>query len=192
MIQKRHFYENSVRVPMVLALPPGHLGVAEGSTYAAPVSLLDTVPTILSLTNTNATLPVEGTDLTKLIGRPDNNRAVIAELPSEGVETPCFMVRRNQWKYSYFHGHGEQLFDLVNDPDEWNDLSGDHDHSPVRDELRNIILNRFDPDEILERVERSKKKRFVIQDALLRNETHWDYQPLFDATRQYRRGFGGI
>src|SRR5215208_7005412 len=46
MVQKRCFYEWSVRVPLVVALPSE---AAAGTTVAEPVSLLDVLPTLLDL-----------------------------------------------------------------------------------------------------------------------------------------------
>jgi choline-sulfatase len=93
------------------------------------------------------------------------------------------MVRRDNWKYVYIHGHGDQLFDLDADPHEWTNLAGEHDPS----ELRALILERFDPDAIARHGAESVRRRDLIARAMARTTTRWDYSPFFDATKQYVR-----
>lgn len=187
MIQKRSFYEFSARVPMVVALPTGYSNEWRGTVCSTPVSLIDTVPTMMKWAGAETELPLDGEDLMTIVSAGEIERTVFSEFHSEGVHAPCFMLRNNRWKYCYFHDHGEQLFDLENDPGEWNNLANDEASSEMRDGFRAEILSRFDPDDIVRRSDDSKRRRYIIQPALERNETHWDYQPVFDATRQYRR-----
>ena len=60
-----------------------------------------------------------------LRGDADPNRAVLSEYHVEKVRAPCFMARRDRWKYVLVHEHGEQLFDLEADPGEWTNLAGE-------------------------------------------------------------------
>lgn len=191
MIQKRHFYEHSCRVPLVVSLPQRMADGLAGTVCEAPVSLVDLLPTVLGVAGTKEeeALPVDGIDLLAALraGGVPEERPVFAELHSEGVNAPCYMVRRGRHKYLYFHGHGEQLFDLESDPGEWRDLSDDPRCSGPKEELRRLILERFDPDETTRRIEASKRKRHIVGEAMKRNGTRWDYQPFFDATEQYVR-----
>ena len=56
------------------------------------------------------------------------------------------MLRRGRWKYCYYHGYPDQLFDLDDDPDEMVDLARDAGHRAVRDELRALVLEDWDPE----------------------------------------------
>jgi len=49
------------------------------------------------------------------------------------------------------------------------------------------LARRFDPDEIERDIRASIVRRIAVRDAMHRNETRWDYQPWFDARRQYVR-----
>jgi choline-sulfatase len=93
------------------------------------------------------------------------------------------MVRRGRWKYIYIHGHGEQLFDVAADPGEWTNLAP----HPEAEELRALVLERFDPDAIARDGADSVARRHLIARAMARTTTRWDYSPVFDATRQYVR-----
>jgi choline-sulfatase len=172
MVQKRCFYEWSARIPLLVRYPDRRTGVVD-----TPVSLLDLAPTILELARVEERLPMDGGSLLEPAG------TVFSEYHVEKVRAPCFMVRRDRWKYVYIHGHGEQLFDVEGDSGEWTNLAGDVDTS----ELRELILERFDPEAIARDGAASVARRHLIARAMALAPTRWDYAPVFDATRQYVR-----
>jgi choline-sulfatase len=178
MVQKRCFYEWSVRVPLLLRFPDGRRA---GERIAAPVSLLDVTPTLLDVAGVDERLPLDGRSLLE----PDPERSVLAEYHVEKVRAPCFMVRRGRWKLIHVHGHGSQLFDLDADPGEGTNLAGTG--RPEEDELRRLILSEFDPDLIAADGADSVRRRELIRRAMALNGTRWDHAPVFDATTQYVR-----
>lgn len=179
MVQKRTFYEWSVRVPLVLRLPGGR---GAGTSVARPVSLLDLAPTLLDLAGVPAEERTALDGVSLLDG--DGDRVVFSEYHVEKVRAPCFMARQGRWKYVYVHGHDERLFDLEADPGEWEDVQGRDD---VRAELRAAILARFDPERIAADGADSVRRRALIARAMQRNDTRWDYTPDFDGRRLYVR-----
>lgn len=189
MVQKRAFYEWSVRVPLLVRLPGAqHAGIH----IAEPVSLVDVLPTLLDVAKVPAEkrTPVHGRSLVPVItGTEDTSGStpVFSEYHLEKVHAPCFMVRDGDFKYVYIHGHDEQLFDLTNDPNEWNDLSTEPAYEPVRLQLRRLIFDRFDPEKLAAEGADSVSRRVIVRDAMRANDTHWDYQPIVDATKQYVR-----
>lgn len=189
MVQKRCFYEWSARVPLLVALPDGQ---SAGKIIDEPVSLFDLVPTALDWAGVpqSGRLPMDARSLVPLIegtAQGDEERIVFSEYHADKVKAPCFMVRRSRYKYIYIHGFDPQLFDLETDADEWHNLAGDPALTAVEDELRALILARFDPDAIATAVTDSVRRRELIQRAMIRSNTHWDYEPRFDATKQYVR-----
>jgi choline-sulfatase len=186
MVQKRCFYEWSVRVPLVVRLPAGR---AAGTVVPEPVSLLDLLPTLLDLVGDEGErLPLDGESFAPLLdGRPGPRRTVLSEYHVEKVRAPCFMARRGRHKLSHVHGHGEQLFDLEADPGERHDLAGRPEVGDVQRELLAAILERFDPDAIAAAGAASVRRRELVRRALERNGTSWDYAPVFDASTQYVR-----
>jgi choline-sulfatase len=174
MVQKRCFYEWSARIPLIVRYPDRR---DAGTSVAAPVSLLDLAPTVLDWCGVEERLPMDGTSLLRP-GAP-----VFSEYHVEKVRAPCFMVRAGNRKYVYVHGHGEQLFDLADDPGEWHDLAKDTDAKEYRD----LILERFDPDTIARHGAESVRRRDLIARAMAKTNTRWDWQPFFDATKQYVR-----
>lgn len=187
MVQKRCFYEWSVRIPLIITFPDGRYA---GQKVTQPVSLLDLAPTLLDLAGVPAKeqLPVDGASLVGLFdGCNQDERIVFSEYHVEKVKAPGFMVRRGKYKYIYIHRHGEQLFDLEADPEEWTNLAQHPPMQPLVEDLRALILAQFDPDQIEADGATSVRKRLVIREAMKRNNTHWDYAPHVDATRQYVR-----
>src|SRR3954454_5762966 len=108
---------------------------------------------------------------------------VFSEYHVEKVRAPCLMVRRDNLKYVYIHGHEEQLFDLDADPGEWTNLAGTHDKT----QLREAILEQFDPDAIARHGAVSVARRELIARARAMTTTRWDYSLVFDARKQYFR-----
>lgn len=191
MVQKRTFYEWSSRVPLIVRLPDR---AHAGTTRPEPASLIDLLPTLCDLAGVpeSERLPVDGRSLLPLIeGGEDGERQVFSEYHSQGSHAPCFMVRRDRYKYVYIHGHDAQLFDLHTDPGEWHNLAGDPAYTDVVADLRGRILAQFDPDAIERRVSASVRRRWLVKDAMDRSGTHWDVEPRFDparpVTEQYLR-----
>jgi choline-sulfatase len=129
-------------------------------------------------------MPCNGQSLLGLIDGSDREeRVVFAETHSEAVGVPCFMVRKGQFKYIYIHGYEDQLFDLESDPGEWNNLSGNPDFSGKAAELRELVLDNFDPDRIADEVLSSLRRRELIRETMNANKTFWDYAATFDPRR---------
>lgn len=58
------------------------------------------------------------------------------------------MVRRGRYKLCYYHGLPPQMFDMVSDPFEQEDLAASEPHAAVRKALLDRVLSDWDPDEI--------------------------------------------
>jgi choline-sulfatase len=188
MVQKRTFYEYSSRVPWIMSHP--QLG-ASGVTVEEPVSIVDVMPTILDFPGVSEQepLPADGQSVLPLIqGERDPERAVFSELHAEGVNTTCIMVRQGDYKYIHVTGYGPQLYNLAEDPKEWSNLAGKPGYAEIEARLHGLIMASFDPEDIEARVQDSLARRTVIREAMRKTGLpKWDYQPFFDATRQYWR-----
>jgi len=187
MIQKRYFYEWSVRIPLIICYLDQSTA---GTTVHAPVSLMDLMPTLLDLGGVNEEdrTQIDGRSLIPLIeGEERLERVVVSEYHVEGVLLPCFMARCGRYKYIYIHGEASQLFDLVTDPGEWQNLAGQSGFAEIETSLREDILSLFDPDAIQAHVIQALKQKHIVKQTMRLNATHWDYQPQFNADKQYVR-----
>ncbi|MBC8411157.1 MAG: phosphonate monoester hydrolase, partial [Rhodobacteraceae bacterium] len=70
-----------------------------------------------------------------------------------------YMVRTNDWKYIYFRGFEPQLFNLNDDPNEFQDLGRDVDYEETRRNMHAILLDRLT----------GRKNRVALSDEALEN-----------------------
>jgi choline-sulfatase len=183
-------YEWSVRVPMIVTAP----GCAAGRCEEAGMSLLDLLPTFVDLaTNGNSPEPIDsldGNSFANLLHGTDSSWPddVMIEFTAEGTFSPCFILRRQGFKYVYCEDDPPMLFDLVNDPGELENLSGDSQHAATETELHREVLTRWDSQSMKEQIIASQKRRHFIQRVLLKGDRQpWDYQPYRDASREFVR-----
>ena len=77
---------------------------------------------------------------------------------------------------------------MSDDPKEWNNLAGQPEYTEIEADLHNLLMARFDPDQIEADIQDSLARRRIIREAMLETGLpKWDYQPDFDATEQYWR-----
>jgi N-acetylglucosamine-6-sulfatase len=148
LIDKRHAYEESIRIPMI-AWGPGF--VPEGVTVTDMVRNIDIAPTILELAGVEATRPIDG-------------RSVLPALRGERMESPgellyeyywehafphtptTFALRGERFKYIYYHGvwDTQELFDLSNDPLERYNLIDIPEYQDTVDAMRTRLWDRLE------------------------------------------------
>ncbi|MBU7004932.1 MAG: sulfatase-like hydrolase/transferase, partial [Theionarchaea archaeon] len=128
MLQKRYFYERSVRSCLIFSYPGRW---QQDVRISAPVSLIDLFPTFADLAGAPLPGDLPGMSLLETVetgSEPPPNRPILCEYHGEGVHAPCFMSVMDGFKYVYVHGHEERLYDLVEDPDEYVNLVGEKQH----------------------------------------------------------------
>ncbi len=144
---KSVFYEDSAAIPMIMAGP----GMDKGTRCAAPVSLVDIYPTIVSSAGAEMDArenDLPGTDLRSMAQSPPKDRAVFSEYHAAGSNTGGFMLRLGDWKLVYYAGHPPQIFNLTEDPRETTDLSGRTETANIQAKLEAELRLICDPDEI--------------------------------------------
>lgn len=183
MVQKRCFYEWSSRIPMMIHYPDNRSGRVK-----TPVSIIDLAPTLADLSKGMHMEGIDGISLTDGGTSGDGTeRPVFCESHGEAILWPCYMVRKGAYKYTYIYQKETQLFCLETDPKEERNLSGKPEYQEIENELRNLILRRFDPQEVLKYLESSIRKKRIIKQAMERTETSWDYMPVLDESRRFCR-----
>ncbi len=181
MVQKRTFYEMSSRVPLIISYPK--LDAKGQKNSKEPVSLIDILPTLLDFAEVppERCLPVDGRSLVPIMtGEETDDRVAFSEYHSQGSHAPCFMIRKDQYKYVYIHGFDSQLFDLEKDPGEWQNLSGNPAFKEIEKSLLARVLDQFDPELIEQDVMTSIRKRETIKQAMGRTHQNWDFSPFYD------------
>jgi choline-sulfatase len=183
---KMSFFEPSSRVPLVIRVP----GVEGGRRVTEPVSQLDVLPTLLSLSGAAGDFRLEGESLVaRLTGQPcEPHKPVIAEYLAEGVQAPAAMIRHGDYKLIVCRDDPDQLYDLGSDPLEVTNLAESPAHADTVRRLRAALRREIDLAAIETRVLASQQERHLVAESLRRGEiTPWDYQPYVDAATQYVR-----
>ena len=144
---KSTLYQESVRVPMIVAGP----GVKPGVS-ATPVDLLDLYPTILQGVGLDPRPQMgerPGRSLLELAAAADDpERVVFSEYHAAGSNTAGFMVRKGRWKFHYYVRFRPELFDLQADPEELNDLAGDPAYAHVVGQMEAELRRICDPEAV--------------------------------------------
>ena len=128
---KRSYYEASSRVPLLIGGP----GIEAGQQIDTPVELVDLFPTICDFAGIPTPTGLDGESLIPLLqGTPEQRQKKTArsELLGGNRKTRFRMVRDSRWKYVDFPDAPPRLFDMVNDPNELQDLvSSEPTDAPV-------------------------------------------------------------
>lgn len=184
-------FEWSIRIPMIIRTPDCRKGIS----ISTPVSLLDVTPTLLDYAHTQGrpahVEAFEGASLRPLlIGKGDQTHDDIPiEFSAEGVNAPAFILLNEKYKYIYCETDPPMMFDLENDPNELNNISGCKEYEHIEHAFILRIHEMWDVKQIRKDILASQSRRLFLQRQVLPVEEHpqWDYQVRKDATKQYVR-----
>jgi N-acetylglucosamine-6-sulfatase len=129
LIDKRHMYEESMRIPMLAHCPEL---IRAGDRIPQLVQNIDVAPTLLDAAGLAPAEEMDGQSFLPLLKgeKPSWRDAVFYEYYWEWnfPQTPTmFGIRTKGLKYIHYHGIWDidELYDLVNDPNEMNNLIND-------------------------------------------------------------------
>jgi choline-sulfatase len=168
-------YESSVRVPLIIKGPD-----LPANRVAEPVSLLDLGPTLCGLCGIEPVYPKsDGRDLSGEIksGSFKHGGDAIVEFYGDGTWRGWRMIRSAEWKLIHVPHTEEVLYNLNQDPEEWQNLANDPGHRKIRDALSLRLKQGWDPDLCDERRWQSQERRMAILNALGRGEPRAWQQP---------------
>ena len=183
---KMSYLEPSAHVPLVVWSPKRFAA----RRVTEPVTIADLLPTLSAIGNggeLQLARPVDGRSLYPLLmgGAEDPDGTAWCEYLAEGAIAPMYMLRRGPWKFIHSPIDPDQLYNLVDDPDELRNLAGTH---PLGGMFRAEVEAKFDIPRIHREVLESQQSRHMMFEALKRgNHFPWDFQPLRDASEQYTR-----
>jgi len=189
---KMSFFEHSARVPMIICGP----GVSHG-VCTEPVSLVDLYPTFLapgvtaSNSEFNASQPLDGQSLWPVLSGHDSHDFVgvaKGEYCAECASHPIFMIRRGDYKYIHCDVDPPQLYNLINDPTERNNLATNPEFSPIAANFKAETTALWNSEKIRNDVIRTQRQRRAVHSAMQQGAlTSWDYQPKRDASQEFVR-----
>ncbi len=131
-------YEPSIRIPLVIRLP----GAEQARTSEQLVLNADIAPTIVELTGARARLRPDGTSLVPLLRgdeegwRQEVPLLYIGEGQVKAYDPPRWLgIRTHRYKFVIYDDNSRELFDLKEDPDELENLSGSASIYEVENQL---------------------------------------------------------
>ncbi|MBU74160.1 MAG: choline-sulfatase [Rhodospirillaceae bacterium] len=183
-------YEWSVRIPLIISAPKGFKGKHEKTL----VSLVDMLPTFADMGGAGSAFKpvdkVDGRSLRPLLYDEGSEIAdeVMIEFTAEGTYAPALILRQGAYKYVYCETDPGMMFNLDDDPNELNNLCNDPGHSDKAAKMEAEILRRWDPVQLKQDIIASQQRRHFVQRILMQGTSvPWDFQPEFDASKQYLR-----
>ncbi len=156
MGEKDLFFEQTVRVPLIVYDPRPEADAARGTACAELVEGIDLAPTFLEFFG-GQPIPhiLEGRSLSLLLhgkGQPEKWRDYViseydyatrrarVELGIDQSEARLIMIRDKRWKYVHCENFRPMLFDLERDPHELTDLGADPAYEQQRARLYDAIF----------------------------------------------------
>jgi uncharacterized sulfatase len=144
--QKQMLFEESVRVPLILAGP----GIKGRGASPRTVELLDVYPTLVEMCK----LPkprhkLQGKSLVPLLEKPDTawNRPAYSQIQRGTDQTPGGpivmgrSVRNERWRYTEWDDgkQGRELYDHESDPHEYTNLAEDAPHAANVAKMQDLL-----------------------------------------------------
>ncbi len=140
LIDKRHMYEPSMRVPLLAYCPEL---IKPGTKVPQLVQNIDIAPTVLEAAGAQPPEQMDGRSLLPLLAgqRVPWRDTIFYEYYWEAnyPQTPTtYGVRTDRWKFIHYHGvwDTDELYDLQNDPDERQNLIDAPQHLKLVSSLR--------------------------------------------------------
>ncbi|MFB9221603.1 choline-sulfatase [Paracoccus cavernae] len=180
---KMNFFEQSARVPLMIAAPSMAPGLVE-----EPVSTIDVLPTVTELAGISVTEITPWTDGKSLAQGAADRGPVAMEYAAEGSITPLVGLVDGAWKYIACPADPEMLFNLADDPQERHNLAADPAAAGQLEKMRALAAERWDLAAYDREVRDSQARRWIAYEALRKgNYQSWDFQPVMNASERYMR-----
>lgn len=153
---KQSLFEESARVPMIVAAPGAR---GNGKACARTVELVDLYPTLADLAKLTRPKDLAGASLRPLLDDPGKawDRPAYTQVQRGGF--PGYAVRTERWRYIEWDDgkQGTQLYDHDADPHEHENLASNPKHAATVKEMQAVVKRNW-PKRILGGVAPGKKK----------------------------------
>ena len=129
---KNSLWDRGTRVPLIFSGP----GIQPGGRCNQPAELLDIYPTLIELCGLSPRSDLEGLSLVPQI-QDSNARRISPAITTHNQENHG--IRSERWRYIRYADQTEELYDMENDPQEWNNLAANPAYATTISEHRRWI-----------------------------------------------------
>ena len=155
---KQSCFEDSARVPMIIAGP----GIKAGTASPRVVEFVDVYPTLADLAGLTPPKNLAGVSLRPLLANPAAawERPAFTQVERGGF--PGRSVRTAKWRYTEWGENGSEgveLYDEEKDPREMQNLAGDPKHAATIAELKALVRKNWPVRVTGGKAESSKKEK---------------------------------
>lgn len=155
--EKDLFHEASVKIPLIVMNPDQQADSTRGTTRQELVEAIDLLPSFVAFCGgkvceerleghsllpllTTAQTPADWRDYT--VSETDySDRGARTILDQAPYDCRATMIRDQRFKYIHYIGFRPQLFDLVEDPNEFNDLGESAQHNEILQHMRERLIS---------------------------------------------------
>lgn len=125
---KNTLWDRSTRVPFIIAGPK----LSVGARCSQPVELLDIYPTLVDLCDLPTNEGLEGHTLSPQLENANTRRSWPA-ITSHNQGNHG--IRTDRWRYIRYADGSEEMYDMLGDPNEWENVAGNSDLADVKSSL---------------------------------------------------------
>lgn len=136
---KTSLWEGTTRIPLIISVPA--FGENHGSECKTITELIDLYPTLTELCGFSEQKPaiLQGKSLTGVL-KGDKTYDAEALAYTVSYQAKAGSIRDSRWRYTRWGettgSQNEELYDHMNDPEEYNNLADVPDYRKVMDEMR--------------------------------------------------------
>lgn len=145
---KNAMYDCSAKVPLIVSWPNRWCG---GERRTEVCSLLDVIQTIGDIGKADVPEDWDGQSMVELLNKEDTpwRDYAVSEYYAHNIGAGHCMIRKGQYKYVYFNkiddnnGVERQLFNMIEDPQEFNNLIEDEAYDELVEELHALLVKEL-------------------------------------------------
>lgn len=143
--QKFQFYESSCGIPLMIRAP----GFSTAGRCNMPLSQVGLLPTIAEMASVPVSSSIDGRSFAGQVRNPAvmRDEVVFAEY---NLRTPAakYMIRSDDYKYTFWTHDMPELYNLRSDPKEMNNLALSPEHQDTVTQLKERLFTWYKPPEI--------------------------------------------
>ena len=159
---KSSYYEAAARVPLIIH--DNRSEDSHGRCVNSPVELNDLYPTLCAKAGIPTPDGLDGSDLSNLMSGNTNGwrNTAISEYWANQTTSPMRMLRTPRYKYVAFPEDESIIFDLENDPGEFENIAGQPEHRELEETLHEQLMADFSWEDVQKQkdIDQERSKEF--------------------------------